>query len=548
MGNMETALRRMSQTIVDDGQKFEDLGIAVRDVNGEIRPTVDVMADLSNVMAEMPDGAEKTALAMDLMGRSGTQMIPMLNQGGDALRAMMEEADRLGLTISQETAEAAERFNDNLTRLGGQMQGIVRIVTAEMAPVLEKISDVVVEVARKFGELSPEMRKIISIVAGVGVVLGPVLIALGSLVLVIGAISTPVLAIIAAFAGLAALFALFPDETKVVIDVIIDLLKMALQPFKIALDLAIEGFKNLKPAIEASIEFFVNLFDGVIELKDGLILLATEGINFVKDKFLDLINFLRDIPGQLKNLGSDLMDGLKDGISGAASSATNAVKGAASSVVDGAKSVFGIRSPSRVFKEMGENLMEGLAIGIEESEPVAVSAMQDVGDNLDKTVKSSFPKISSSVESSMTDAFSSIVDGSKSAKDAFSDMANSILRDVSRMIINRAITAAIGGAIPGFANGTSFAPGGLAMVGERGPELVNLPRGSKVMDAQRTKGMMGDGGGDTVINQTINLSTGVQQTVRTEVLQLLPQIAEASKRAVLDARKRGGSFSAAFGT
>ncbi len=46
------------------------------------------------------------------------------------------------------------------------------------------------------------------------------------------------------------------------------------------------------------------------------------------------------------------------------------------------------------------------------------------------------------------------------------------------------------GAIPAFANGTSFAPGGLSLVGELGPELVNLPRGAQVQTASKTKSMM----------------------------------------------------------
>ena len=54
-------------------------------------------------------------------------------------------------------------------------------------------------------------------------------------------------------------------------------------------------------------------------------------------------------------------------------------------------------------------------------------------------------------------------------------------------------------------------------------------------------------GGGVTVNQTINLSAGVSQTVRAEVMGMLPQIQEASKAAVLDARRRGGSFSAAFG-
>jgi hypothetical protein len=58
----------------------------------------------------------------------------------------------------------------------------------------------------------------------------------------------------------------------------------------------------------------------------------------------------------------------------------------------------------------------------------------------------------------------------------------------------------------------------------------------------------GQGGGNgVVVNQTINLSAGVSQTVRTEVMNMMPQIQQAAVSGVLDAKRRGGSFSSAFG-
>lgn len=66
------------------------------------------------------------------------------------------------------------------------------------------------------------------------------------------------------------------------------------------------------------------------------------------------------------------------------------------------------------------------------------------------------------------------------------------------------------------------------------------------MTVANTKQIMGGGGGVT-IQQSINVTTGVQQTVRAEIMQMLPKIADASKAAVLDARRRGGSFAATFG-
>jgi hypothetical protein len=54
------------------------------------------------------------------------------------------------------------------------------------------------------------------------------------------------------------------------------------------------------------------------------------------------------------------------------------------------------------------------------------------------------------------------------------------------------------------------------------------------------------GGAGVVVNQTINVTTGIQSTVRAEIAGLMPQIAQAAKGAVADARVRGGNFSRAM--
>jgi hypothetical protein len=77
------------------------------------------------------------------------------------------------------------------------------------------------------------------------------------------------------------------------------------------------------------------------------------------------------------------------------------------------------------------------------------------------------------------------------------------------------------------------------LVGEKGPELFTAGTSGRIIPNNQMQG------GATVV-QNINISTGVSQTVRAEITQLMPQIAEASKAAVLDARRRGGSFSKAF--
>lgn len=81
------------------------------------------------------------------------------------------------------------------------------------------------------------------------------------------------------------------------------------------------------------------------------------------------------------------------------------------------------------------------------------------------------------------------------------------------------------------------------VVGERGPELFVPQAAGSVINAASTRSMSGGG---VVVNQTFNVSTGVQQTVRNEIRSLMPQIADGAKAAVADAKRRGGSYGRAF--
>jgi methyl-accepting chemotaxis protein len=146
---------------------------------------------------------------------------------------------------------------------------------------------------------------------------------------------------------------------------------------------------------------------------------------------------------------------------------------------------------------------------------------------------------------SLEDNLVSVIMQTKNAKDAFKDMARSILADLVRMELRKQIIAPIAEALPGFlpgrAMGGPVTAGRPYMVGERGPELFVPGRTGGIVPNNQM------GGSAVTVNQTINLTTGVSQTVRAEVLNMLPQIADAAKGAVMDAKRRGGSYAAALG-
>jgi uncharacterized protein YukE len=119
---------------------FKALGINVRDSNGALRGSLDVMKEVAERFSRIEDGAGKTAIAMSIFGRAGRTMIPLLNEGAAGINKMMEEADRLGLTIDTKTAKAAEKFNDTLTRINSVFKGIINRITSAMLPALQSVA------------------------------------------------------------------------------------------------------------------------------------------------------------------------------------------------------------------------------------------------------------------------------------------------------------------------------------------------------------------------------------------------------------------------
>ncbi len=121
---LSTGLKKLnvaiSEGLAGDKAKveaFKNLGITLRDTNGQVKSADQVLLGIADAFAGAKDGATKTAYAVALLGKAGDQMIPLLNGGGAAIREMMDKADRLGLTISKDFAGRAEEFNDNLQLL-----------------------------------------------------------------------------------------------------------------------------------------------------------------------------------------------------------------------------------------------------------------------------------------------------------------------------------------------------------------------------------------------------------------------------------------------
>lgn len=172
---LSTALARLNRSVAeaatlasDSSSAFMVMGIAVKNANGSVKNADQILGEIADKFASYEDGANKSALAMAIFGRAGAQMIPLLNQGARGISDMRNEARQLGLTIDTETGRAAERFNDNLTRLQQAGVGLGHQLMHELLPAMEQVADKMVSAAKAGGDLHHEMQAIAGFIQDTG--------------------------------------------------------------------------------------------------------------------------------------------------------------------------------------------------------------------------------------------------------------------------------------------------------------------------------------------------------------------------------------------
>ena len=132
LGRLSKGMLEAAQGTGEAKKAFDALGID----GGSVKNADEALMQIADRFQQMPDGAQKTALAMQLFGRSGMQMIPFLNQGRDGLEEMRAEAERFGIVLNTQTAKAAEEFNDNLTRIQSVGRGLFFDIANNWLPTI----------------------------------------------------------------------------------------------------------------------------------------------------------------------------------------------------------------------------------------------------------------------------------------------------------------------------------------------------------------------------------------------------------------------------
>lgn len=138
--SLSTQMFDAASGLLESKRNFSTLGIEIKNTDGTLRSTEDVMVAVADKFARMENGTAKTALAVKLFGKAGMDMIPMLNQGSVALAQIIAEGRRLNSTTA-ESAKQAEVFNDNVDRLSKSIKSGFIVSMNEALPRLAAMSE-----------------------------------------------------------------------------------------------------------------------------------------------------------------------------------------------------------------------------------------------------------------------------------------------------------------------------------------------------------------------------------------------------------------------
>lgn len=185
------ALNKLNKNIVDaaTGNKeaakgFALLGISAQDSNGSLKSADQVMLEVGNRFKEMPDNAIKARAAMLLFGtRMGTELIPMLNMGGDAI-------DKLSVKMTTAFAQKMDQYSDRLAVLGGKVGALGMDLTVALLPVLESLTDVVTKLITAFNALPQPVKNVAIAGASLAIAWGPAVALLRGAIGVFTALTT----------------------------------------------------------------------------------------------------------------------------------------------------------------------------------------------------------------------------------------------------------------------------------------------------------------------------------------------------------------------
>jgi len=564
-GDLDKAFDKLNKSIgetINDGtgaafDAFTQLGLQADLASGKLRGTEPVFLAVADAISKVKDQRQRAALLADLFGRSGTKLAVLMKNGSADIKAAAKELDDFGGVIEEGTLRSSEKAIDAITRLTTLMQSKLTKALADNAPLIADFGkDLLENLPKIIGQLKSVLR---------------------------------FLGLIGKEARNKTLVELIDEQIKRQ-KVFYKFLEKQAKGYKVDLTKAQEQLDLVTEAIE-KIERLKGASDISPRPADppkprdtgkrggglGLSPADRKKADEAAKANADFIKLISDPLDKIKTIRAEILKGAQD--TAAAAKFELEYANASESVRNRALAVIQIENKlkaegitlSDVQREQLEAALDLTQQRQETLQKIKLNeeARIEAAEKLKETQRQANDLIKTGLQS-MQDGLTGLIDGTQTWKQALGGVLRTVINIAAKMGETSTGGFSFGKLASGLASlfsGTNpnnfqsgfnsagqmvdfFHTGG--KIGGRNGQMAGLRSDERMIIGQtgervlsRGQAAQGDSGG-VVVNQTINLSTGVQQTVRAEVMSLAPQIAAQAKAAVRDAKKRGGGFGAAF--
>lgn len=486
LGTVTSSLKRLTKQMGSAqagsnsaSSAFASLGVSVTNADGSLRNNEDVFYDIISALQGVSNETERDALAMEIFGKSATELNPLINAGAESLGALRTEAQETGYVLNGEQLASLGAVDDAYVRWNNTLDTVKRQIAVGVAPAMESflttVKNMVSEidweaVGQSLGTLFDKLVETLSTVdlssvidtivnsivgfidtiaqidfdalfQGVSDVMSfitehgtEVAVAIGAIVTIITALQIASLATTPAVVGLCATLAPFIAPIAAVVAGVVGLIAI-IKNWGAISEWLKTTWENVKTSV---VNTFNNLKEKVTQAFTNMGNAIRERITKIKETVANIFGRIKDtIMGVVSgawNWGKDLIGGLVEGIKSKFKAVGDAVKGVADKIKSWLHFSRPDEGPLRDYEKWMPDFMEGLASGIRNNVGVVKDAMSEVSDAMIVNPSMSGTISNPSSFRQIAPAFNITINGGNaSAKEIADEVMNRIQLDYERM-------------------------------------------------------------------------------------------------------------------
>ena len=300
-------------------EAFSTLGVSVRDSNGELRDSTTVYWEIINALSQVENGTERDTLAMTLLGKSADNLAGIIDDGGQALRQLGDEAEQAGLIMSQETLDNLNEVNDKIDTVKAKAQGTLAVTGAKameaLLPVFEKVVAMLTDVLTWVSNLDAGQIQLIATILAIVAAISPIASLIANIAGAVSALTPVIAAVNAAVAANPAIL-------------IISLIVAAIIGLTV---LIVANWDKIKAVFSAAWEWIKSTFSDLVDWGKNLI---SSVVDWFKSGWEAFTGFIDDIGTAIGDAMTAVINAIVDGVKSLLNSGISLVEDFANGVID----------------------------------------------------------------------------------------------------------------------------------------------------------------------------------------------------------------------